>query len=147
MKPLRRLPVSDSHIVPEFVELAGEPCGEAGPFGPVEVISAEIGIGDGAFEHPVDGRQDGGGDRHDRFAWPSAGLEPMEQGPEIAALLSDRNPGDLNQQGLEPGVSLAEPGGPALAGTLVVPGTQTGPRDEVAGAREAVHIDTDFGED
>jgi hypothetical protein len=147
MKPLRGLPIGDGHMVSELVELAGESCGEAGAFGSIEVIGAEIGVGDTALEHPVDGRQDGGGDGHDRLAWTAAGLEPMEQRPEIAALPPDGDPGNLDEQGLEPGIALAQPGGPALAGAFVIAGTQAGPRDEMAGTRETVHVDTNLGED
>src|SRR5688572_5832273 len=147
MKPSCGLPVGESHIEAEFVELAGEASGEASALGTIEVIGAEIGVGDAALEHPVDGRQDGGGDGHERLAWPAASLEPVEQCPEIAALGADCNPSDLNEHGLEPGGPLAKLGGSALAGALIVRGTQNGPRDEMGGAWEALHIGADLGED
>ena len=135
--------VGDSDIEAEFVKLAGK----ASAFGPIEVVGAEIDIVDPALEHPVNSREDGGGDSHDCLTGTASGLEPVEQRPEIAAPGSDRTPGDLDEHGLEPGSPLAELCGPALDGTLVISGIQAGPRDEMGSAREALHVDANLSED
>src|SRR5271168_807109 len=71
----------------------------------------------------------------------------MKLGVEIAGLLAGGGPGALHQSGLEPGCSLAHPGGTPLAGTLVVLRAQAGPGDQVSGGREAAHVAADFGQD
>src|SRR6266704_2373300 len=71
----------------------------------------------------------------------------MELGLKVAGLLTGGGPGALDEAGLEPGCALAHAIGSPLAGALVVPGTQTGPGDEMAIGGEAAHIRADLGHD
>ena len=67
MKPGHRLG-GQGDVEAEFIEFPGEAGGEAGPFDAVEVVGAEVGVGDAAAEHPVGGGEDRRGDRDDGFA-------------------------------------------------------------------------------
>ena len=66
---------------------------------------------------------------------------------EVAALLAPGGPGTLDQQGLEPQVTLTQPGGTALASTLIVAWTQPGPRQEMSRSREPAHVAADLRQD
>src|SRR5262245_49042545 len=64
----------------------------------VEVVGAEVVIERSMFEHVVDGRENGGGDRANRFLRSTAGFEAQELRLQVAALFANRGPGALNQQ-------------------------------------------------
>ena len=53
-------------------------------------------------------------------SWRRAGLDAIVLGLEVAVFLSYRRPGALDQRGFEPGSTLAQAIGSALAGALVV---------------------------
>src|SRR5690349_19447024 len=60
---------------------------------------------------------------------------------------SARRPRGLDERRLEPGCALADPGRAALAGALVAPRTEAGPRNEVACGRKPRHVDADLADD
>src|SRR5690242_8857089 len=62
MKPSCGRRFGQGDVEPEFTKLAGEARGEAGAVAPLEVVGAEVLVGDAAAEHPVDGGQDRGRD-------------------------------------------------------------------------------------
>ena len=103
MKRSRSLPLGEGDGEAELVEFADELAGEALAIGALEVVGAEILIGRAAAEPPVDGGQDRGGDRDDRLVGPAAGAPTGEQGGQVAGFGAGRAPGDLDQEGLEPG--------------------------------------------
>jgi hypothetical protein len=78
------------------------------------------------------------------FAAP--GLDPQELGAQVRVLRAHGGPG-AGDECLQPGPALADARGAALAGALVVPRAQAGPGNEVAGAREARHVDADLRHD
>src|SRR5260370_9653088 len=147
MKPSRHRSVGKGDLEAELSEFSGKTGGEAGAFCALEVVGTEVGVKDAASEQPIDGGEDGGGDGDDCLARAASRREPGEEGTKVAALFAACRPGDLDEQGLEPRGSFAELGGAALAGTLVVPGAQAGPGDQVCGGREARHVDADLGDD
>ena len=62
-------------------------------------------------------------------------------------LLPHGGPRGLDERRLEPGCALADPGRAALAGALVAPRTEAGPRNEVACGRKPRHVDADLADD
>src|SRR5690242_21637856 len=133
MKPSCGRRFGQGDVEPEFTKLAGEARGEAGAVASLEVVGAEVLVGDAAAEHPVDGGQDRGRDGHDGLAWPAPRPEAPEERPQVGVLRPGGAPGDLHQQRLQPRVARAEPGRAALARALVVARAQAGPGDEVGG--------------
>src|SRR5262249_28721020 len=99
------------------------------------------------LEHVVDGGEDRGGDRHDRLLGASLRFDAVELGVEIAVFFAHRCPGALHQCGLEPGRSLANARGAALAGALIAARADTRPGNEIGIAGKAAHVYADLGED
>jgi hypothetical protein len=66
-------------------------------------------------QHVIDDGQDRGGEGADGLFGAASGAQAMKLRLEIAGLLAGGGPGALHQRGLEPGRSLAHPGGPRLA--------------------------------
>src|SRR5215212_8544493 len=98
-----------------------------------------------ALQHVVDRRQHGGRHGHNRLAGPPTRFEPLKQRMQVASLDARRTPGALHQDSLEPGSAGPEPGGAALARTLVVLRAQPGPGDQVSGPGKAAHVHADLG--
>src|SRR6202030_3959881 len=137
----------DLNGVAEVLQTHDEASGVDG-FGPlVEVVRAEIAIELTADQHVVDAGQDRGGERAERLFGAAAGAQAVELGLEIAGLLAGGGRGALHEGGLEPRGPLAHPSRSALAGALVVFRAQAGPRDQVAGGRQAADVAADFGQD
>src|ERR1700751_1146469 len=111
------------------------------------MIGAEIREWGAVLEHVVDGREQGGCASAGCLLRASAPAKAEELCIEVAAFLAPGGPSTLDQQGLEPRVALAQPGGTALAGTLIVAWTQPGPRQEMSCGREAGHVGADFRQD
>src|ERR1700746_2234098 len=103
---------------------------------PLEVIGAEVLIRLSLLEHVVDGGEDRGGDGHDRLLRTAPRLDVVELGAQVSVLLPHRRPGALHQRSLEPGRTLTQASGAALAGALIVAWADAGPGDEVAVGRE-----------
>ena len=99
-----------------------------------------------------------------RLAWPvlpapSVAISDDEPGVgegdhvgdgEIGALIddglgADGGPRGLDQGGFQPRGAWAHAGGESLAGTLVQPGTQAGPGDEMPRGRESAQVGPDLG--
>src|SRR6266704_3720194 len=93
----------------------------------LEVLGAEIAMGDAVFQHMVDRREQRGGDGADRLLRSAAAFQAQELGLIVAALFADRRPGALHQNGLQPGGALAQAGGFALAGAFVLAGAPPRP--------------------
>jgi hypothetical protein len=71
---------------------------------------------------------------------------PVVEGFEVA-LMADRGPGALDQQGLQVGVAFAAPAGAAFPGGLVVAGAQPGPGRRVRGVGEELpDVGADLGD-
>src|SRR5215471_12645271 len=113
----------------------------------VEVVGAEILVVGAVLQHVVDCGEHGGGDRADRFFRAVLAAQTVELCFVVAVLLARRSPGALYQHGLEPGGAFAQPRRLAFAGAFVLPRTQAGPGQQMAGGWEAPHIGADFGED
>ena len=107
-------------IEAKFCELGNEALGFHVLRAAIEMIGTEILELGTVLEHVVDGREQRGSDRAGCFLWSASAAETIELGIKVAALFALRGPGTLDQKGLEPRVALAQPGGTALAGTLVV---------------------------
>jgi hypothetical protein len=146
MKRPDGLPLGEGDGEAEAVELADELGGEALAIGALEVVGAEILIAGAAAKHPVDGGQDRGGDRDDRLLSAHGGRGDGEGG-QAAGFGASGAPGDLDQEGLEPGGALAQAGGAAFASTLVVGGAEPGPGDQMGRRRKPAHVATDLGDD
>ena len=89
------------------------------------------------LEHMIGSGEDRGGEGADRPFRGGSGAQALELRLEIAAVFAGGRPSALDQSGLEPVGPLAHPGGSPLAGTLVIPGTKTGPGDQVSHGRKA----------
>src|SRR4051794_2940799 len=139
-------PLGQGDVEPEFAELSGQASGETRSLSASEMIGPKIVIRCPAFEHVVDRRQHGGRDRYNRLAWAPAHFEPLKQRMQVAGLGPHRTPGALHQDSLEPGSALPEPGGAALARTLVVLRAQLGPGDQMSGTGEAAHLQPNLGD-
>ncbi len=66
---------------------------------------------------------------------------------EVSLLDTRRRPGALNQGRLQPGRGFLHPCGTSLAGTLVVPGAEPGPADQLGFGRKPAHVGSDLGHD
>src|SRR5215212_11736576 len=139
-------PLREGDVEAEFAELSGEASGETGSLGALKVIGPKIVIRRPAFQHVVNRRQHGGRHGHNRLAGAPARFEPLEQRMQVASLDARRTPGALHQDSLEPGSAGPEPGGAALARTLVVLRAQPGPGDQVSGTGKAAHVQPDLGD-
>src|SRR3954466_10464516 len=95
----------------------------------------------------IGGGQDGSRYGADGLLRSAAVAQALELSLEGAARFACAGPGALHQRGLEPRRALAQPGGAALAGALVIAGAEPGPGDQVARGREAAHVDADLGDD
>ena len=82
------------------------------------------------------------------FGGPSAeaAVEPPELRADVASATSSR-PGTFDQGRAQLRVALAGLSGAVLSGGFVVSRTQPSPGGQVRGAREAGHVDADFGDD
>src|SRR3954454_20822091 len=139
-------PLCEGDVEAEFAELSGEASGETRSLGALEVIGPKIVIRRPALQHVADRRQHGGRDRHNRLAGAPTRFEPLKQRMRVAGLDPRRTPGALHQDSLEPGSAGPEPGGAALARTLVVLRAQPGPGDQVSGPGKAAHVQPNLGD-
>ena len=110
MKPLDCLARAQGDIEAEFVEFSSKAGGKAGPVDAVEVIGPKVAVSDAPPEHPIGGREDGGSNRNDGLARTTSRLETAEQGAQVGSLDASGAPGGLDEQGLQPGRTLAELG-------------------------------------
>ena len=93
----------------------------------IEMIGTEILIHRPVLEHVVDRREERGSDRAGCLLWSTSAGETVELGVKVTAFLAPGGPGTLDQQRLKPPVAFSQPGGSALAGTLIIARTQPGP--------------------
>ena len=84
MKPLDCLARAQGDIEAEFVEFSSKAGGKAGPVDAVEVIGPKVAVSDAPPEHPIGGREDGGGNRNGGLARTTPRLETAEQGAQVA---------------------------------------------------------------
>ena len=112
-----------------------------------EVIGAEIFIQRAVLEHVVSGGEDRGGDGADRLLGAAPSAQPHELRPQVGCLGASGCPCALDQHILEPGGSLAQAGRPPLVGTFVIARAQAGPRPQVPGRGEPLHVGADLGQD
>src|SRR3954462_536499 len=133
--------------VAEVGEAADEPPGLDLLGAAVEVVGAEVRVDGAVLQHVVGRGQDRGRHRARRLPRPAAAAHAVVLGLQVARLLAAGRPGALDEGGPQPRRALAQPGGPALAGALVVPRAQPGPGDEVPGGREAARAEADLGHD
>src|SRR3954465_14295488 len=131
----------------ELGNLACEAAGLGFGRGASKMVWAEILVDGAVAKHVIGSGQDGRCYGADGLLGSAAVAQALELSLKVAALFACAGPGALHQRGLEPRRALAQPGGAALAGALVVAGTEPGPGDQVAGGREAAHVDADLGDD
>ena len=91
---------------------------------PIEVAGPEVVVFSAVLQHVVDRREDRCGDGTDGFLRSAFGLQAEELGSVVAVLFALGSPGALDKHRLEPGRSLAQTRGFALAGAFVMPGDQ-----------------------
>src|SRR5262249_61999351 len=96
----------------------------------IEVVVAQILVKRSIFEHVIDGREHGCGHGHDRLLCATAHPDAMVLGAEVGVLRAHRPPGTLNKCALEPGRTLTNAIGAALAGALIAARADRGPGDE-----------------
>ena len=134
----------------ESFELADEASGLGALIGPLfEVVASEFEVVDVVGEHPPDADEHRVRDSEDGFALallPEPAREPAELGSEVGVAGLGRRPGRLAQRRAQRGVTLAGLAGTLFAGRLVMTWAQPGPRCEMAGGREAGHVDSDLGD-
>src|SRR5262245_61405074 len=109
-------------------------------------MGAEVLIFGSVLEDVIDGGEDGSGDGHDCLPCSTPRLDAVELSAQIAVLFADGRPGRLDQRGFQPGRTLAQAVGSALACALIVARTDAGPGDEMAVGGEATHVEPDFVE-
>src|SRR5262245_35427731 len=114
---------------------------------PVEVVAAQIAVGYSVPQNVPRGDQDGVAHGHDRLPVAPAARHAMILGRQVAIPRPHGASGTLNQRGAEPAVALARAAGLALAGTLVMAGTDAGPRGGLARRGKAAHVIAQFGHD
>src|SRR5262245_38374216 len=113
----------------------------------VEVGGAEIVPVGLVAQHVPGGGEHRGGHGEDGLLGAAPSAQAVELRLEIAAVHTHGSPGALHEGGLEPVAAVAQAGAAALAGTLIVTRTQSGPGDEMAGGLEARHVHADLGHD
>jgi len=131
----------------ELGDLLGEPLGVGFGRGASEVVWPEVLVEGAIAQHVVGGGEDGGCDGADGLLGSTAVAQALELGLQVAGLLACGGPGALDQRRLEPGCSVAQAVGAALAGALVVARAQPGPGDQVACGGEPAHVGADLGDD
>src|SRR5512134_3842307 len=107
----------DRHVTAEIFEPADESSDDLAAVEAVEVVGSVVVVVDAVAEHEVAGVEHRGGDGQDGLLGAATGLEAQELGTQVAVLLADGRPGGGDEGGLEPGGSLAQPGGAAFSGT------------------------------
>ena len=108
----------------ELGDLSDEPLDLGLGLALVEVVDAEVLVGNAVLEDVIDGGQNRGGDGADGFLRAASGLQSIELRPIVAVFLPLGGPGALNEHGLQPGRTLAQAAAFALARALVLSGTQ-----------------------
>src|SRR6202007_915934 len=129
----------------ELGDLSDEPLDLGLGLALVEVVDAEVLMGNAVLEDVIDGGQNRGGDGADGFLRTASGLQSIELRPIVAVFLPLAGPGALHEQGLTAGRALAQAAAFAFARALVLSGTQ--PRDEMTGGRKAAHVAADLRND
>src|SRR3954452_7565400 len=138
---------SDGACEAELGDLACEAADLGCGRGASKMVWAKILIEGAVAKHVIGGGQDGGCYGADGLLGSAAVAQALELSLKVAALFAGAGPSALDQRGLEPRRALAQPGGASLAGALVVARAEPGPGDQVAGGREAAHVDADLGDD
>src|SRR4051812_15447400 len=138
---------SDGACEAELGDLACEAADLGFGRGASKMVWAKILIEGAVAKHVIGGGQDGGCYGADGLLGSAAVAQALELSLKVAALFAGAGPSALDQRGLEPRRALAQPGGAALAGALVVARAEPSPGDQVAGGREAVHVDANLGDD
>src|SRR5438552_16871653 len=131
----------------EIVKARDKTLGKLGLVAAVEMVGSEVAIIGTVAKHVVSGREHRRRHGQYRFLRAPATFDPQELSAKIAVFLTSGGPRGLDERGLEPRVARARAIGQAFAGALVQAGTETRPRHEVGGAREAGHVEADFGDD
>src|SRR5208337_2845057 len=108
------------------------------------MIGTEILMVRPILQHMVDRRQHRGGYGANGFLRSSPGTESLELRSVVAVLLSRRRPGALDEDGLQPGITLAQARGFPFAGTLVLARTHPGPCEQMSSGWKAAHVAADF---
>src|SRR5690349_22033932 len=93
----------------------------------VEVLAAEVVVLGAVTKHVVRGGEHRGGHREDGLLGSATCLDTQELRSQVAGLDAHRGPGGGHQGGLDPGATLANAGGSALAGALVAARAQACP--------------------
>src|SRR3954466_7701776 len=138
---------SDGACEAELGDLACEAADLGCGRGASKMVWAKILIEGAVAKHVIGGGQDGGCYGADGLLGSAAVAQALELSLKVAALFAGAGPSALDQRGLEPRRPFAQAGGAALAGALVVAGAEPSPGDQVAGGREAAHVDADLGDD
>ena len=107
------------------------------------MIWAEVPIPGAVLEHVVDGGEDRSSHGADGLLGAASRTQPVELRLHITGLLARGGPAHWTS-GLQPRRALAQPGGSAFAGALVVAGTKASPGDQMRGGREPAHVGADL---
>src|SRR4051794_41841311 len=108
------------------------------------MVWAEILIEGAVAKHVIGGGQDGGGYGADGLLGSAAVAQALELSLKVAALFAGAGPSALHQRGLEPRRPLAQAGGGALAGALVLARGEPGPGGQGGGGGGGGPIDGDI---
>src|SRR5215470_9881175 len=112
----------------------------------LEVVGTQIMVHGAVLQHVVDGDQQAVGDCNLGTFLATTGSDAVVEGGVVAVGLASDVHARFDQNATEPAIALARPARVALAGTLVVAGTDLGPGGDVAVAWPAAHVDADLGQ-
>ena len=111
------------------------------------MIWAEVPILGAILEHVISSGEDRSSHSADGLLGAASRTQPVELRLCVTGLLAAGGPGALHERRLQPRRTLAEPGGSAFAGALVISRTKASPRDQMPGRRESAHVGADLGDD
>ena len=135
------------HDVADLLKPSNQAIGGFTGIGAIKVRGAQVVPFGAIAQHVPGGGEHGSGHADDGLLDATAGPQPMELRLQVAALDLHGCPGGLHQRGLEPLATPAQPGGAALAGTLVIARAQASPGQQMRRGWEARHVNADLGHD
>src|SRR5262249_52203562 len=111
---------------------------------PVEVIRAEVTVGNPFTQNVISGHEDAVAHRDRRFFLTTPPAQARILSAEIGTPGAAGSPAAFHEQRLEPPIALAGLACLALASALIVPGADASPRGQMRRRRKPTHVDADF---